>query len=474
MTPKQPNIFATETGTTHSGPWDYTQEVPMVFYGPGVVARNGMIEPDRETTLADIAPTLAEMLDTPFPDDRAGRAVPEALVEGAAPPKLVVVVVLDGGGWNVLNRWPKAWPFLASMMKEGTTIRNAVVGSSPSVTPAVHATIGTGTFPQQHGLVDIWLRRGDVTRDSWSNANPRNLRIPTLADLYDRAMGNEPKVGLLAAEAWHLGMMGHGSGIEGGDKDIAVLEDDFGRPVSNTDFYSLPRYVGKVPGEDADIATVDASDGEVDNRWMDHNVLAQPDDRRRSPVRTLYQTRQLKALIEKGGFGADSVPDLLFTNYKQVDLIGHSFNMVNPEMRSILQFTDSALRDLAGFLDDRVGQKNWAMVMTADHGQGPSPSSTGGWPIDVLKLKSFVAQALGRGEHRLFDKWRPTGYWLEPGLFHRDQKAEDISDAITGYRAVDAGGEIPDSYEGRPRDRLFESAFPMAETDTVIECASRR
>ena len=46
---------------------------------------------------------------------------------------------------------------------------------------------------------------------------------PTLADLYDRAMGNEPLVGALASVTWHLNMASHGSLWGGGDRDIAVL-----------------------------------------------------------------------------------------------------------------------------------------------------------------------------------------------------------------------------------------------------------
>ena len=471
MTPKEPNLFATEVGTTHSGPWSYVQDIPIVLYGPGFFEDRGKVKLDREVTISDIAPTVAELLGTPFPEDRAGRAITEALVPDRDKPKLVVVVVWDGGGWNVLNRWPRAWPFLKSKMEQGTTVTNAVVGSSPSVTPAVHASLGTGAFPKQHGLVDIWLRRGDKTADSFENLNPRNLILPTLADLYDQAMDNEPEIGLVAAEGWHLGMVGHGSAMEGGDKDIVVLEDEQVEPVTNTRFYSMPSYLDDLPGLDEDIRAVDVADGEADNRWLGHYVLAEAEDRVRGPVRSLEQTRQLKALIEREGFGADDVPDLLFTNYKQIDLVGHSFNMVNPEMKSMLKWSDETLEDLVTFLDDEVGKEEWAMVLTADHGQGPAPDSTGAFPIDVLKLKSHVAKQMGRGEHILFERWRPTGYWLEPGLNNLARKAASIADHIAGYRPVDSG-DIPDFYDGPNRGGLFESAFPMDRIDEVLGCTA--
>ena len=45
--------------------------------------------------------------------------------------------------------------------------------------------------------------------------------MPTLADLYDRAMGNKPIVGMVATVDIHLGMIGHGCFWNGGDQDIA-------------------------------------------------------------------------------------------------------------------------------------------------------------------------------------------------------------------------------------------------------------
>ena len=471
MTPKEPNLFATTTGTTHSGPWPYVQDVPIVLYGPGFFEAKGDVKLDREVTISDIAPTLAELLGTTFPEDRPGRPITEALSPDRDKPKLVVVIVLDGAGWNVLNRWPRAWPFLKSRMQKGTSVTNAIVGSSPSVTPAVHASLGTGAFPKQHGLVDIWLRRGEVTGDSFENMNPRNLLMPTFADLYDAEMGNKPKIALVAAEGWHLGMIGHGAAMDGGDRDIVVLEGEQIEPVTNPRIYSMPTYLDDLPGLEDDIRAVDVADGEVDNRWLGHYVLAEAEDRVRSPVRSLEQTRQLKALIKREGFGDDEIPDLVFTNYKQLDLVGHSFNMVNPEMESMLRWSDKTLKDLVAFLNAEVGEKEWAMVLTADHGQGPAPESTGGFPIDVLKLKSHVAKQMDRGEHILFDRWRPTGYWLEPGLAHRERKAARISDHIAGYRPVDAG-PIPDFYDAPKRGRLFESAFPMNRIDEVLECTS--
>ena len=471
MTPIAPNLFGTRAGTTHSGPWQYLQQVPILWYGPGIVRNLGLTNAQREVTVADIAPTIAQLLGMPFPEDRPGRPITEVLPDTIKKPKLVVVVVIDGGGWNVLNRWPKTWPYLKSLMQRGTSFKNSVVGSSPSVTPAIHANIGTGAFPNQHGVVDIWLRRGDVAKDSYPDLNPRNLRIPTLAELYDMSLDNNPKIAMVAAEGWHLGMIGRGSQLEGGDKDIAVLEGENVEPTTNREYYSLPSYMSSVPGLNEDVRRVDAGDGKVDNLWMGHNVLVNREDQTRSPVQALYQTRMLKKLISRENFGRDNTTDLLYTNYKQVDIIGHSYNMVRPEMKNMLTWQDRTLKDFVGFLNDEVGRGEWVMALTADHGQGPDPSTTGGFLIDVLDLKSYVAKQMGLSEKTLFHRWRPTGYWLNADLTRKDRKAGLISDYIMGYRAVDAA-ETPDYYKGGPRDPIFESAFPMARADDVVECTS--
>ena len=115
VVPRFPNFFGGFIQTGHSGPWDYLQEVPLVFYGPGFIRPVGRYQPKREVTVADIAPTLAELLGVEFPDV-AGRSldnilVPEAKRDGV--PKLILEIVWDGGGTNVLETWPDYWAQLA-------------------------------------------------------------------------------------------------------------------------------------------------------------------------------------------------------------------------------------------------------------------------------------------------------------------------------------------------------------------------
>ncbi len=479
--PRAPHLFGSFEMTTHSGPWGYLQDVPLLLYGPGYIRSQGDLTLDRRVTVADIAPTFAELLGTTLPEDRPGRSISEALepVENRVePPRMIVLVVWDGGGWNVLNQWPDAWPNLERLMADGTSVQNVEVGSSPSVTPAIHTTMGAGDFPDAHGIVDIPIRAGAKVVDAFPSKSPKFMAIETLADLYDPTTDNRSKIGVMAERAWHLGMMGHGAYLDGGDKDFAVFTHGATAGTTfttNTAYYRSPAYLEDVPGFAADRENVDLSDGRNDGLWMGHPLQAEKDAGVANPVWTRYQLRVLKSLWKAEGFGADAVPDLFFTNFKDVDLVGHAHNMVNPEMRSTLEHTDDVLGRLVDNLDTRVGSGRWVMAMTADHGQGPAPRTTGGWPIELEELQRDIAKATGTKVDQLFQSQRPTGMWFNPRVISNAGIAlEDIADFILGYTISDnlVGNEAaPAAYRDRLNEKLFAAALPTNRLDEVTACS---
>ena len=97
--------------------------------------------------------------------------------------------VIDGGGWNVLQEFPDAWPNLRRLMRRARTsgTRSTVV---PRGHGSAHATIGTGAFPRTHGITGHNLRDGTKVRKAYGDpgrANPDDLLVPTLADLWSEA-----------------------------------------------------------------------------------------------------------------------------------------------------------------------------------------------------------------------------------------------------------------------------------------------
>ena len=64
---------------------------------------------------------------------------------GQSVPGVPVTLVWDAGGRDVLDEWEHEWPYLHSLIPQGTWFENATIGSAPSDTPPIHGTIGTGS-----------------------------------------------------------------------------------------------------------------------------------------------------------------------------------------------------------------------------------------------------------------------------------------------------------------------------------------
>ncbi|MGH2774769.1 MAG: alkaline phosphatase family protein [Actinomycetota bacterium] len=478
VVPRAPNFFGTFRVTTHSGPWRYLQEVPLVLYGPGFVRAQGALDLDREVTVADVAPTLAELLEVDWAEGGGGRALHEALVppaERPEPPRMILVIVWDGGGWNVLKQWPEAWPNLETAIDGGTSVMGADVGSSPSVTPAIHTTLGTGTWPREHGIVDLQHRKEGELTPAFRENQADDLEAPTLADIYDPTTDNRAQVGMLGAYAWHIGMIGHGAALPGGDKDIAVMGNgSAGDIYTNDAFYSLPPYLADVPGVDEDVRTTDGEDGRLDEEWFGNPVLSSPDKWVDTPVQIRYQTRQLTTLFEREAFGRDEIADLFYVNYKQLDRAGHIYNMVNEEVHSALSATDDQLGDLMEFMDERVGERRWVVAVTADHGQTPDAEGVGAWPINIDEVKEDAAEQFDMAVGDLFQAARVTGFWLDrAGLEEAGVEVDDVASWLIRYRIRDNVTpelEVPAQYEDRTDERLFEAAFPKSAMSKVMAC----
>lgn len=139
--------------------------MPLVLYGPGFVRSAGSIELDREVTIADLAPTYAEVRQfEEWPDRKESEALSEVLEVTEETPKLIFTAVIDGGGWNVFDHWSDRHPNLSAIIERGAGVEDAIVGSSPSITPATHTNVATGVFPRAHGVTAIAVRdeRGQI------------------------------------------------------------------------------------------------------------------------------------------------------------------------------------------------------------------------------------------------------------------------------------------------------------------------
>lgn len=473
-------------GLPHVGPWAFTSEVPMFFYGPGHIKPLGVV--NRRATSADIAPTWARLLGFDGFQTPDGEAITDVLVpaeERGGPPKLIVTVIWDGAGRNVLEEWPEAWGELDRLRSQGAWIDRAEVGSSPTSSAQIHATLGTGTFPRTHGIVGHSLRVDGAIVSPWKEGAKYFLR-PTLADVYDEAMGNEPKVAILGTVAIQLGLIGHGSQWPGGDRDLVVLREaknaatlgaegvawNLAEPY--TEWYEFPSYANDLPPLSGYFPEYDRLDGSVDGAWRGHAL----DDEViqggfQTPARIPYQTELIETVIDREGLGADDVPDLLFINYKLIDQIGHIFSMNSDEMRDSLQTQDAYLPALVDALDRLVGEGEWAMVMTADHGSSPAPEISGGFQISAEKLHKAIQETfdLDGDDVPVVGQVKQTEIFLNVGeLEEQGHTIADVAERVMELTQQEL--TIPDvSIVSDPEATVFRAAFP-ADILPRLPCVS--
>jgi hypothetical protein len=470
--PKEPNFVG--SGLPHVGPWDYMQTVPMLWYGPGFIQERG--EVDRPVTSAGIAPTAAGLLKFDGFAAPDGQPMTEALLpeDEREIPKLIVTMVWDAGGMNVLEAHPDAWPYTRSLIPEGTWYTDATVGSSPTSTAQIHATIGTGSFPMHHGLTGHNMMVAGHLTAPW-NAGPTFFLEPTLADVYDRAMGNEPVVGLVGTVDIHFGMLGHGSFYSGGDRDIALTRSvvggetltdegfEWNLPERDAPYYQLPGYANEVGGFKHDKQQLDRADGRLDGKWRDNDIeeLLRGFD---TPARTPYQQRVVEEVVRREDFGQDEVPDLLYLNFKAIDYVSHVWSMNSPEMRDAVVAQDRALKDLVTFLDRRVGEGEWAMVVTADHASMPDPAVSGGFQISTGPMQEMINERFGRpGGPPIVELMQPTQAFLNMDeLAANGHTLDEVARFMMTFTQAQtaAGGIVPNP--GQENATVMAAAFPSA------------
>jgi hypothetical protein len=412
--------------TSHAAVWMYLERIPLVAYGPGIIEPG---DNEDRVSLADLAPTTAELIGfKDWPGDREGKGLPGFRTTGKTP-KVVVTYVFDGGGWNVLRQWPTDWPNFARLMREGMQYRNALTGSFPAVTACAHATIGTGTFPRQHGITGHNIRDGAVARKAYrtpGHADPSDILVPTLSDLYHDATG--AWVGQVGYQVWHMGMIGAGGTARPAtDLPVGVYFDETtggGWQPHNPLLFRLPEGSPGMDVLDARMQTFTPNEPTWDPEW--------------EPWRTTYccvppiagyQGDLLEAALTNEPIGEGN-PSLLYTTFKSPDYTGHVYGMQSKWEGLMLNAVDQELGRIVRFLDQRFPGE-YALFVTADHGQCPLPDSMGGVRLDPIQLQSTIERAFGAGLGQAVEYTAPSEVYLNrSALGDAGANVDDVAAAL--------------------------------------------
>ncbi len=456
------SLVPNDPRSSHAVVWMYGERVPIVVWAPGIVEPQ---DHDERVTLADLAPTTAALIG--FDEFRAADGVPlPGIGAPATPPRVVVTFVIDGGGWNVLRRWPDAWPNLKRLMREGAAYRNAISGSFPAVTASTHATIGTGAFPRTHGITGHNVRRDGGPVKAWGEPgliDPSFLLEPTLADRWTASTGDEAWVGEIGYQVWHVGLLGRG-GHPLGEVPVGLFWDEDGgggwRP-HHPDRYRLPHSAPGLERLDELAAGYTPPEPSPYDPTGKKAMCCFP------PV-VRYQGELIEAAFDSEPIGTDDVPDLLYLNFKAPDYSGHVYNMDDPRQAEVLGAVDEEVGRVADQLVGRFGPGGFALIVTADHGQCPEIDANGGVRIDPIQLEEDLEREFGKSVFGLVQLVAPSEVYLSPkALRDAGYTAEDVAAFLADYRYGQNIGPYIRPTAIR-RDRLGAPAFAAVLPTTFI------
>lgn len=422
----------------HGTPWDYDIHVPLLFYGPDLI-HAGRI--DRLSRPQDLTVTVARALAVPPLPAADGHAWEDVLVRGAAPPRVVVMLVLDQVGYHHLAEHLALMPNLARMVQKGAWFTQCRLDYLPSSTGVSHATVGSGSSPGIHGVANNSIPdpaggMRNVWADGPDRLNPRALLIPTLADRVDQHHGNRSVViGHVTAGYAVGGLVGHGLSYPGGDRDILFFYSSARRRfVTDDRYYAMPAYVGSRALLDSRLAAKYARLGLKKPFHKGATVLPE--------IARAGADAVLEAMLREG-VGRDKIPDLVLLNLKTTDYVGHELGQDHPFFREALLEIDRFLGRAEALVHQRAGPGGYLFAMTADHGA---------CPVDGLRIdRTRWARELGEQLDRRGDRdGKNAVQGIDACLLYVDRKElaqegyslERLRDRIRSDPAVEAAWTV--------------------------------
>jgi predicted AlkP superfamily pyrophosphatase or phosphodiesterase len=329
-------------------------------------------------------------------------------------------------------------------------------------TPSVHGIIGNDWFVRAPGNDEVYCAYdgseslvGRESDDKADKLSPRNMLSSTVTDelrlasgMKSKAMGIALKDRAAIMPAGHLGNAAYWLDDESGEwvtstyyyRNVKMPEGAKpGLPAWVEDFngkYSAEKYVN-MPGRDGvwntlhDISTYteslpddnvyeksirgkDEKTGEYRRPVFPYvlkDVLAENPEETKGQYGRLIKatpfgnsiTKDFAIAAIKGeGLGKDDVTDFLAVSFSSTDIIGHYYGPRSVEVEDAYLRLDLDIADLLDVLDSEVGEDNYLVFLTADHGVADSPRFLGdegipsGYFMEDEKVIAGLKEHLGK------------------------------------------------------------------------------
>ncbi|WP_226390048.1 alkaline phosphatase PafA [Penaeicola halotolerans] len=368
-------------------------------------------------------------------------------------PKLVVGIVVDQMRQEYLYKYQDRFSEggFKRLMSEGFMFQNAHYNYTPTYTGPGHASVYTGTTPANHGIIandwyvrqlgrSIYCAEDSLVSNVGGSAksgkiSPRNMRSTTITDQLRLATGKQAKVVGVAIKdrgaSLPAGHMGDAYWLDKATGEFMTSTyytdvlpqwaQDFNAQkradhyLSQTweTLYPIETYTQSTAGDDNDFEGPFIG---KDDTAFPYDLSALKDDNggydlvASTPYGNDLTLEMAKAAIEGEQLGQGDVTDFLALSFSSPDYIGHRFGPSSVELEDNYLRLDLALADFLAYLDQTVGEGNYLIFLTADHGVADIPDymQSENIPAGGLDMRFITTQLRGFTN----DKFGP-GNWIE-------------------------------------------------------------
>ncbi|MGB0895920.1 MAG: alkaline phosphatase PafA [Flavobacteriaceae bacterium] len=324
-------------------------------------------------------------------------------------PKLVVGIVVDQMRYDYLTRFQSKFGEhgFKRLMTNGFNCKNHHFNYVPTYTGPGHASVFTGTSPMNHGIIsNYWYDKFTdqsvyCASDSTAKAvgvvtdkermSPRRMKTTSIADQLRLHTQNKGKViGVSLKDRGAILPAGHSANVaywfrgkaDGKFITSTYYRNDLPKWVKefNTNVPSylkewdtmLPIQSYTESGPD-DTNFEEPFDGNTSVTFpYDLKKLADKNDGydilKATPFGNTMTTDFAIAAIKNENLGGDAIMDMLTLSYSSTDYVGHQFGVNSVEIEDTYLRLDKDLERLFKFLDKKVGQGQYTIFLTADHG----------------------------------------------------------------------------------------------------------
>ncbi|GGG21167.1 alkaline phosphatase family protein [Christiangramia forsetii] len=332
-------------------------------------------------------------------------------------PKLVVGIVVDQMRYDYLTRF---WGQFGDegfkrLVNEGFNFKNNHFNYVPTYTGPGHASVFTGTTPEYNGIIgNGWFDKfenksvycaGDDSVESVGTTSeagrmsPHRMKSTTFGDenrLHTQMKGKT--IGIALKDRGAILPAGHTANAAywfHGREEAKWITSTYymkGLPdwVKNFNNSEKAKTYLKTWNTLRDINSykesgVDENDFEFGYQGKetatfpyDLKTLASENGEyeliKATPFGNDLTAEFAKAAIKGENLGKDDVTDVLTLSFSSTDYVGHNFGVNSKEIEDTYLRLDLALADVLKYLDQTVGEGEYTVFLTADHGGVDVPS----------------------------------------------------------------------------------------------------